>query len=480
MPTAIDSNAVMESERKYELWRVREGLKRDIDSGDESPGGKWTDHFHARSFSAALLGQVGSTAKGGPVKASATLTSLGEAEAISKATELRRTPTSQSRVERRRITDGRELKMGQNISMGPLPFEGGRTRDLHAGYIHKLDAEKLAVCEKEKREIFDQLRRTITKLELSEQRTRDLEAQVGRLSEELKVKDTKLRQTEGQYQTTIRILEETALELKGANLFLTKEDTISSADVISMVDDVNAEIMHIAAFMAEMLDDRGRGQERERQGKTAERKFNLQAMGEPLVQLLRQSTTQSLDPMTIQIALQLSLAETCAIIVGSWFPGVWKGEDVLWKVYSSLKKSAAQAVIGRWRAITRSQTKYEDCHSPVLLYMIRRVEDVLSLAGWPKHRPENSRLLEQFEEKLDGLVTMALRLHRALGEDIVSGELKAQFIYPNTRFDEMAMDEAFQGEQGIIDGMSGNQVDVLRKPKVVLATVLEDMLGKQS
>ncbi|KAF5374655.1 hypothetical protein D9615_009000 [Tricholomella constricta] len=477
MPTAVDSNAVVEAGRKFELWRVREGL---IDSGDEGVN-RWDRTGGNRSFVATLSAHLENGTRRGYGS------SPRQTERTSKATaEQRRIPTSQI-DEKRRITDGRE-----NIQLRQLSFDSRRT--VERNDRHPLDLERrLTASEKEKQNISEQLQRTITRLESSEQRNRDLEERIGRLSDELKAKESQLRQSEARYQTTAQILDETASELKTANLFLTKTDSISTADGVAMVDALNAEIMQLAAFMADMLEDKGRGQEKEQQAKTEDRKFNLQALGEPLVQILRQNTTQNLDPMIIQISLQLCLAETCAVVVGSWSPGLWNGEDILWKIYSSLKRNAAQAVAGRWRAITRSQTMYQECYHPVLLYFIRRVEDVLSLAGWPKHLPENSRLLGQFKKKSDHIVTLTFQLHKALGEDIISGEMKAHIIYPNARFDEAAMDDAFPDDERLVDSekeeynvcgttdlglcrMSGNQATVLRKPKVVLASALQQML----
>lgn len=121
------------------------------------------------------------------------------------------------------------------------------------------------------------------------------------------------------------------------------------------------------------------------------------------------------------------------------------------------------------------------------------MEDLLSLAGWPSHYAENRDFLGLFEESVDRIATLALRLHKVIGEDIVSGELKPAIAYPNTSFDEEAMDNSFPDDERLNDKMEtdrvcgttyfglwrvvGSEVTVLRRPKVVLSSGLTQILN---
>ncbi|GLB37871.1 hypothetical protein LshimejAT787_0409220 [Lyophyllum shimeji] len=372
------------------------------------------------------------------------------------------------------------------------------------------NAERLlAQCERDKESISETLKGTIAKLMASESRGRELEEEVRRLHDELKSTKKDLRQAEerrrdaerrqceaeAHYEQTARLLEETTAELKGATLFLTKTDALSSADVAAMIDGLNAEIKQLAAFMADTLDERGTGREMHTPVNSNERVSNIRNVGEPLVQFLRDNRTQRLDPMAVQISLQLCLADACFMVVESWQPGNWRADDALWDVYSSIKTNSIQSVSGRWRAITRSQTQYHECQHSVFRYFRRRVREILSLAGWPSDQPENREFLGRFEERLKQIVTLALRLHKAIG-DVTSGDLRAVMLPPNALFNPEVMDDAFPDDEKAV-GVESSNADtiasgttdlglwrieggesiILRKPKVVRLSALEVMLG---
>ena len=71
-------------------------------------------------------------------------------------------------------------------------------------------------------------------------RTNSLEIQNKQLGAELK-------QVKVEHQQTIALLDVRTAELKGAQVFLTKADQFSGADVIKSVEELNGEIMQTAA-----------------------------------------------------------------------------------------------------------------------------------------------------------------------------------------------------------------------------------------
>jgi len=122
--------------------------------------------------------------------------------------------------------------------------------------------------------------------------------------------------------------------------------------------------------------------------------------------------------------------------------------------------------------------------------------DILSLAGWPNHLQENREFLARFEARLEQIVALTLRLHKAIGEDITSGELRTGILYPNVEFHPELMEEAFPDDEKMIDGgmdeethkvmgttdlglwrVIDGKTTILRRPKVILLSALQVMLG---
>ncbi|KAH0588434.1 hypothetical protein H2248_004282 [Termitomyces sp. 'cryptogamus'] len=368
--------------------------------------------------------------------------------------------------------------------------------------------KKLSNCMKEKRDIADFLSQTVAKLQIASRRNEELEAQVQSLAEELETMKGQLQEAESRRRKIARLLHETAAELHGANHFLTKVDAMSEADVVNMVDILNAEIMQTSALIADELGELTRGKEPESIADAEKRDFNRRALGNALIQYLEREG-QSIDPMSVQLALQFCLAETCYVVVESWRPGKWKGEEMLFEIYASMKRTGQfsavqisnhtepwiiviQPVLGRWRALTRAQTNYQDNQVKVNAYFYRRVQDVLSLAGWPSHIPEHRNFLDRFKERIELLATLSLRLHEAISKDMTSGELRVKMVYPGERFKDESIDQAFPNETsnpndtqsksasgttdlGLVRTV-GAESRTLKKPKIVLESALHALL----
>jgi len=129
--------------------------------------------------------------------------------------------------------------------------------------------------------------------------------------------------------------------LKGAQAFLTKEDSLSGADVIAMVNTLNAEILQIAAFMADCLEDTERDLNADAEEAEAARDSAVQSLGEPVVRILETRTDQRKsgdDFMELQIALQICLVYSCNRVVESWIPGYWRRGTLLADLHSRISE----------------------------------------------------------------------------------------------------------------------------------------------
>ncbi|KAG6816741.1 hypothetical protein H0H87_003330 [Tephrocybe sp. NHM501043] len=351
---------------------------------------------------------------------------------------------------------------------------------------------KLSQCMKEKKAVSEKLQITVEKLDVSERRNQELEEEVKSLMERLKLMKGQLHETESRRRRTARLFQDTASELHGTKYFLTKADAASDIDVVDLVDNLNAEIMQTSALMADALGDVAREKEPESTAASNERLFNRRALGDAMIHCLE--VDGKIDPMAIQLALQFCIVETCYVIVESWRPGDWRGDDALNQIYASLKKTVIQPVFGRWRSLARSQTNYQESHAAVYSYLHRRIKDILSFAGWPLHVQQNHEFLSKFKDRIDFIVKLALRLHRTSSESMTSSELRTKVVYPKETFDYALMDEAFPDEMNMsmseiqVSGVAGTtdlglvrsvggESRTFRKPKVVLISALHALLA---
>ena len=190
--------------------------------------------------------------------------------------------------------------------------------------------------EKETKAMAKKLEDTTTELEAAKYRNQNLEAQNKGLEDQLTSLSTQLHRIKAEHQQTLQLLEAKTSALKGAQVFLTKEDTFSGADVISMVDALNAETLQLAAFMADRLEDT------QKDLNTAAEQVKARAIrsiGEPLVHMLGNVPVQpnpDQDSMRLQIALQVSLIYSCNEIIESWMPGYWNYGNFLADIHSRI------------------------------------------------------------------------------------------------------------------------------------------------
>jgi myosin heavy subunit len=203
------------------------------------------------------------------------------------------------------------------------------------------DREKLR--EKEKEKLVNKINQ-MGELAHVQHQNRSLEEDNRRQSEELRIMSSQLRAAEAQYQETRQLLERKTSELKGAQTFLSNEDSLSGADVIEMVSALNAEILQISAFTADVLESVDRditGEMWSEEGRVALEQAS-QRIGDPLVRALTSKVwceAVDWDPLPLQIALQIALVCSSTYIIGSWMPGEPHLDELLTVIYSGVQEA---------------------------------------------------------------------------------------------------------------------------------------------
>ena len=121
------------------------------------------------------------------------------------------------------------------------------------------------------------------------------------------------------------------------------------------------------------------------------------------------------------------------------------------------------------------------------------LRDLLAIAGWSSRSAEKS-LPSEYKDKIRILSDKAVQIQETIGRGITSMDLKVQIIACDSAFDPARMDDA-DGQRGKKDtapsdtvactielglgyGKSlkgnGEEVGIILKPKVLLASVLEE------
>lgn len=170
----------------------------------------------------------------------------------------------------------------------------------------------------------NRLKTLASRYEADLQAARDENSNLGgqskRQSDELKMLKTELRAAEAHHDQTRHLLGERTKELSGAQKFLTQADSLAGADVIAIVEALNAEILQAAASMAESLDFTGTPRVVEAQQKAY--KNVAHTLGPEMMEILVSSSRKSaseFDATPVQLALQICMARCCGRIAECWF-----------------------------------------------------------------------------------------------------------------------------------------------------------------
>ncbi|KAF8131993.1 hypothetical protein EV363DRAFT_1431287 [Boletus edulis] len=343
--------------------------------------------------------------------------------------------------------------------------------------------------EDEKSRALSQSQRLKTELEGVRRQLESKDVELKNLRNELQHAQTKRDEL-----TTL--LEARTRELKAAQVYLTKADTLSGAEVIALVDAVNVEILQTAAFISDSYDFVRQPAHVDEVKEASTRISEL--MGPTLTHLLG-SVLHSEDPLLVQIALQGATVEFSRWIIMTWdFDGL-QAEQPLAEIYNDIRETEPQAVGGRWRALTRGHAQKvalqeTDLHATMVSHISDTLVIILVASGCTKSYEEAYRLFTQkFGERISNIVKMASRLNKAMGEEVTSADLWPTNAIMGDKFDGATMDNfETQGEdsegktilcttalglQRSEKVMQGNAVEfkntILLKPKVALESVAD-------
>lgn len=213
----------------------------------------------------------------------------------------------------------------------------------------KVVDESTVVSQSLKREQGDKaatqqsLRRELEEKDKALLQNQRLTAELSGLRRQLESKDVELKNLRNELQHAqtkhdelTTLLEARTRELKGAQIYLTKADTLSGAEVISLIDALNVEILQTSAFISDSFDFARQLAHADEIKEASSRISEL--MGSTLTHLLS-TVLHSEDPLLVQIALQGATVEFSRWIIMTWdFDGL-QAEQPLAEIYNDIRET---------------------------------------------------------------------------------------------------------------------------------------------
>ncbi|KAF7969623.1 hypothetical protein HWV62_26799 [Athelia sp. TMB] len=349
------------------------------------------------------------------------------------------------------------------------------------------------------------------------QQANTLKAQLDRRETEMRTLSDELAQIKTQHTQTVTLLDARTTELKGAQVFLTKSGSMSGADVVRMIEGLDAEILQTSAFVAyrfEFQYPKSYDMNDELQGASTRL---AEVIGPQMVDFLA-TTEHAQEPLVIRLACQAATAAFCRWVMMSWDIEDENINHFLQEAYLTIQNAEEQSVAGRWRSITRTQVQSmihgdADVSSLLVPHLANYFVEILLVAGVPASEEAiHEIVMRDFADKMTKIVRLALALNQATGREITSADLEPYIILWDTVFDPTAMEDLYKepahwkpkalediikeedhvlcttdlGLRRIVklpknkDGTGGDiQTTVLLKPKVVLHSAIQGFKGAQ-
>ncbi|KAJ4477260.1 hypothetical protein J3R30DRAFT_3291105 [Lentinula aciculospora] len=299
------------------------------------------------------------------------------------------------------------------------------------------------------------------------------------------------------------IVDEDRALLKTSEVFMTRTDAWSGAQVLQAIHDLNSEILQFSAAATELCTF----------GSTTSSKIAIQAtqdtasrLGPSIVRILS-GRDHSQDPILVQLALQGCISTCVARALSVFCMGFpTKADAVLTQIYSHMYAAEPQPTSSRWRALTHRHihTMYpylsDYSANELAETMYRWSADILVVAGCQGYGKgslgSRDGLRTRFGEQVRRITKTACKLAQVTKEEIMSTCFEIIAIEHGDAFDPRRMFDSF-GEYGTSRGAIitttelglhcktrksaevvgtedfATEIRMLMPPKVVLDSVLD-------
>ncbi|KIL56455.1 hypothetical protein M378DRAFT_172672 [Amanita muscaria Koide BX008] len=271
-----------------------------------------------------------------------------------------------------------------------------------------------------------------------------------------------------------QLLKERSEELTTAQKFLGKADSISSAEVVRLVEVLNAEIAHQSTFILDSLTYQ------KWTGSANDLEHSLKELRDLLGPWLYERLWHRLndpnlefdesDDFLTQLVLQTGLTNACKYIINHWYPPFWNEGKMFDRVYGDMGRKVSQVVAGKWRALSSTHLVVDRKANKDYLRGVLR--NLITAVGGPVQN--GNSLPPDLKNKVDDITRKALAIHEHVKSSFTSMDLEVYSIPCGTPFDASQMEDA----DGPNAGGKGKAENDVRQDKV-MCTVEMGLLYKK-
>ncbi|KIL54119.1 hypothetical protein M378DRAFT_174436, partial [Amanita muscaria Koide BX008] len=322
-----------------------------------------------------------------------------------------------------------------------------RTPSLESQLAREIDYSKqleaaLAKRDEMLQEKEAELTRIKDRMGSQEDKIRELSGANHRQSDEIQQTGAELRHVKTKYQQTSQLLKERSEELTTAQKFLGKADSISSAEVVRLVEVLNAEIAHQSTFILDSLTYQ------KWTGSANDLEHSLKELRDLLGPWLYERLWHRLndpnlefdesDDFLTQLVLQTGLTNACKYIINHWYPPFWNEGKMFDRVYGDMGRKVSQVVAGKWRALSSTHLVVDRKANKDYLRGVLR--NLITAVGGPVQN--GNSLPPDLKNKVDDITRKALAIHEHVKSSFTSMDLEVYSIPCGTPFDASQMEDA--------------------------------------
>ncbi|KAK1226879.1 hypothetical protein PQX77_010126 [Marasmius sp. AFHP31] len=277
-----------------------------------------------------------------------------------------------------------------------------------------------------------------------------LESDHGRLKVQFDNQSGELHQLKDKYKAQQLILDHRTKELQEAQAYLTSTRSTSGADIIRLIESLNAEILQVASSITDALPF----DQYTSAGTTSKRVVTTKYLGgifgeETIAAATYLPGEDDLD-IIVQNVLQYLMVGHCKDLVECWHVNP-KVSKLLKEMYQRIRKNNSSSVAGRWRTMTKADMKYGRYDQVENNAKTRIIDEIRSLVyRWMEHADKRAQasMSKMIETKVDTVLNIATQIDRAMGIDVVSEDWEAYLAHPGKPFNTVWMEDVFQASQG--------------------------------
>ncbi|KAG1737855.1 uncharacterized protein EDB91DRAFT_1054919 [Suillus paluster] len=207
------------------------------------------------------------------------------------------------------------------------------------------------------------------------------------------------------------------------------------------------------------------------------------------------------DPLLIQITFQSCFVQILEFVICSWTLSGDDASGIFTSTYERIRRGEAQAISGRWRALTSAyaHNNYEESQviAAVTPHLVGRLSSIMLVAGCSA-APDvlHASVEKKLSDRIVLLFKLATQLNKIVMEEITSADLKPSTVPGGFAYSAEEMEDAYVDGDPATGGVrvlcttdlglsritrlatSGDKqwdIKLLLKPKVALETVVNSM-----